>query len=164
MHYINGVKTIFRNYMFIYIIAIPPLPLPSLTPYFYSFTSIAAPTSTSLPFFLCFLPLLLFISVVLPILPSVLLLTYFVFPPYIPPPPPSPPPAHYLPHIYPSPTSHQPLVLARMRWNRNWIALAWLHHPFYAVRRTTQPEPIMISLGFHCQVNFLREKQKNKIK
>lgn len=112
------------------------------------------PTSTSLPFFHCFLPLLLFNSLVLPILPSVLLLTYLVFPPYIPPPPPLPP-AHYLSHIYPSPTSHQPLVL---EWDEVEIELPWPGYIslFYAVRRTTQLEPIMIKLGFHCQVNFTR--------
>ena len=36
----------------------------------------------------------------------------------------------------------------RMRWSRNWIALAWLHHPSYDKRRKTQPEPILSSSVF----------------
>ena len=41
--------------MFIYITAIPSLPLPSLTPYFYSFTSVATHFHFP-PFFHCFPP------------------------------------------------------------------------------------------------------------
>ena len=114
------------------------------------------PPSTS-PLFFIVPPLLLFISVLLPILPSVHLLTYLVFPP-----PPSPPPAHYLPHIYPSPTSHQPLVL---EWDEVETELLL---PGYTTLLMLKEERLTRAniklLGFHCQVNLTRENKKNKIK
>ena len=132
--------------MFIYITAIPSLPLPSLTPYFYSFTSVATHFHFP-PFFHCFPP------------PS------FYFCRFPHPPISSPTYVFGFSSLYSSSsssitttcalsTSHLPFTdltsapSTRMRWSRNWIALAWLHHPSYAKRRTTQPEPILSSSVF----------------
>ena len=118
-----------------------------------------SPTSTS-PLFFIVSPLLLFISVVLPILPSAHLLTYLVFPPYIPPPPPplpSPPPPHYLPHIYPSPTLHQPLVL---EWDEVEIELPW---PGYTTLLMLKEERLnqsqYLALRFSLSSKFYARKQ-----
>ena len=145
--------------MFIYIIAISPLPLPSLTPYFY--TSIATHFHFP-PIFSLFSP------------PPSFYLSRSPHPPIS-----SPTYVFGFSSLYSSSSSTTTCALSiphlpftdltsapstRMRWSRNWIALAWLHHSFYAVRRTTQPEPIMIKLGFHCQVNFTRQNKKIKKK